>query len=66
MKYKDLYPNLKPIFEEANDPYANVIKGSQEKPCHWCEEPTEYVDIDYESHFCSQECLKNFEQKCHI
>lgn len=61
MKYKDLYPNLKPVFEQANDPYANVIKGSSYNPCHVCKELTDYVDIDYEATFCSQECLKKFE-----
>lgn len=62
MKYIDLYPNLEPIFEEANDPYANVILGSEDKPCHSCKDLTKYVDIDYEAHFCSQECLKKFEE----
>lgn len=64
MKYKDLYPNLKPIFEQANDPYANVIKSEhgEGRPCHVCKDYTEYVDIDYEGPFCSHECLAKFEK----
>lgn len=62
MKYKDLYPDLKPIFEQANDPYANIILGYNKNACHWCKELTNYVDIDYEGSFCSQECLASFEK----
>lgn len=60
MKYKDLYPDMKPIFDERKGMIRSEPGG--EKPCHWCKEPTEYVDICYEGHFCSQECMKDFEE----
>lgn len=61
MKYKDLYPNINPIFEEAHDLNATVIKSRDYTPCHQCKEPTKCVDIDYEVPFCYQECLELFE-----
>jgi hypothetical protein len=60
VKYKDLYPNMEKIYEEKD----GTIRGSEEKPCHWCKQSTEYVDINYEAPFCSQECVYNFEKSC--
>lgn len=57
MKYKDLYPDMKLIHDEVK----GIIRGSP-RPCHWCKEPTEYVEINYEGHFCSEECMADFEK----
>ena len=57
MKFSEKYPNMKPIHEEIDA----IIRGTTLKPCHWCKSPTEYVDINYEGPFCSDECLYEFE-----
>lgn len=59
MKYKDKYPNLKEIYEDID----GIIKGSKEKECTTCKELTQYIEINYEAPFCSDECLSNFEIK---
>lgn len=58
MKYSKKYPNMAPILEEEK----GVIRGEQPEPCHYCGEDTEYIDINYEARFCSEECLEEFEE----
>lgn len=60
MKFKELYQNIKPIFEEHN----GIILGRQSKPCHICKEATPYVEIHYEGHFCSEECVLKLDEAC--
>lgn len=59
MKYDNTYPDMKPIYDEQN----GIIRSNVPKPCHLCEENTEYVNINYEAHFCSDDCLIKFENK---
>lgn len=37
-----------------------IIKGSKRVPCLTCSEPTEYVEVCSEAHFCSDECVDAF------
>ena len=57
MKYDKLYPNMH---------HLQVINGmmycNDTKPCEVCKEPTHYVDICYETHICSTECMNEFEK----
>lgn len=53
MKYKDKYPSMIPISEERD----NIIRSRSEQPCCVCGRLTEYVEINYEAFFCSEECL---------
>lgn len=57
MKYILKYPNMNLIHEEIE----GTIRGSSVQHCHWCKEPTEFVNIYYEAAFCSDECLNIFE-----
>lgn len=56
MKYTELYPNMKPVVDED----GGVIRGRHAEPCCVCGQPTEYVEICSEAHFCSEECLNKF------
>lgn len=68
MKYKDKYPNMKPIHDERHGiirtyPDFNRKDKCGPAPCHVCDEITEFVEINYEGPFCSEECLAKFESK---
>lgn len=56
MKFKDRYPNMKPIEDEVN----GVIRGREPGPCYICGKLTEYIDLDAEGHVCSEECMDIF------
>lgn len=58
MKYIDKYPDMKPIHDERN----GIIKcDAKYGKCHYCKNPTEFVEINYEAPFCSEECLNTWE-----
>lgn len=52
MEYKDKYPNAQ-INEEVE---KCIVKVEIEMPCLHCGEPSSFVDLDFESSFCSEEC----------
>ena len=54
MLFSSKYPNMKPIIEERN----NIIRAKEKGYCCVCGRPTEYVEINYEGYFCSDECLE--------
>ena len=58
MKFSELYPDMKPIEDERN----GVIKGTRYCACSWCGKPTKYIEINYESYFCSEECVKGLDK----
>jgi hypothetical protein len=56
MKYQDKYPNSEKWFQPPN---SSMMKGSSEfplKPCWHCKELTNWIDICFEAHLCSEEC----------
>lgn len=53
MKFSEKYPDMKPI-EEV---HGCIMRSYEKRPCSICKELTEYVEINYEGHFCSEECL---------
>lgn len=59
MKFKDKYPHMKPIVDEAPN---GVIRGYDALPCAICNEDTEYVDINFECHICSDECQEKMDR----
>lgn len=56
MKYKEKYAHLKPL-----DVDGIILRGRDSKPCEVCGEPTEFLDICYESRICSDECQKKLD-----
>jgi hypothetical protein len=55
MKFKDKFPNVK-YMEMADNGH---LVGSL-KPCLLCGEPTEFIEVCSEAHFCSEECENEF------
>lgn len=59
MKYSDKFPDMKPIFDECK----SVIRGRDMKPCIICGYPTEFIEINYEARFCSEECVAEMDKR---
>lgn len=58
MKYCDKYPNMIPI----DDVCGNIMRGNERKPCAVCGNQTEYIEINYEAPFCSEECVQTMDR----
>lgn len=58
MKYIDKFPDMKPIFEERE----NIIRSNHAFPCCICGSICDYVEINYEAHFCSEECVAEMDK----
>ena len=56
MKFADKFSNMIPIVEERE----SIMRGLRKKPCCMCGKPTEFIDVDAESYFCSEECMYDF------
>jgi hypothetical protein len=52
MEYKDKYPNSK-VNEEVE---KCITKVESETPCLHCGKLSQFVDLDFEANFCSEEC----------
>lgn len=59
MKYADKFPDMKPIVDERH----NIIRSRTAEPCSVCGELTDYVEINYEGYFCSEECENEFTRR---
>lgn len=42
---------------------GQVLVCEQTRPCIMCGEPTEFVEICSEGHFCSDECMDEFYER---
>ena len=52
MNYDQKYPNAKPL--EMVD--ATIMCGSKADNCYVCGNLTNFIDVDFETHICSEEC----------
>lgn len=59
MKYIDKFPNMKYI----DDIFDGMLRGQRPHPCIICGELTEFVEINYEAHFCSEECVAKMDER---
>lgn len=58
MKYIDKFPNMKYI----DDICDGMLRGQRSQPCIICGCLTEFVEINYEAHFCSEECVAKMDR----
>ena len=61
MKYEIKYQHLKPL-EVDNI----ILRGRDAQPCVVCGEPTEFLDICYESRICSDECQHKMDSEINL
>ena len=60
MKFIAKYPDMLPMDDECN----NIMRSYEFKPCAICGTPTEYIEINYEAHLCSDECVHAMDMMC--
>lgn len=60
MKYKDMKDKI--TFCQYGYKYIgdDIMVGDNKVGCLICGEPSEYIDIYSEAHFCSEECKDEF------
>lgn len=58
MRFCDLYPDMKPIIEEI----SGIVRSNCCCECAVCGLLTEYVEINYEAFFCSEECVSKMDK----
>lgn len=57
MTFDELYPDAPEGFQPPPLPHDDgVIKVGQSRACWNCETMTAYVDLDFETHLCSEAC----------
>lgn len=61
MKFKD-FSRVKDSlgFEYVKN---SIMVGKNLKPCIYCGEPTEYIDVYSEGHVCSEECVDEWYER---
>ena len=59
MKYADKFPDMKPILDVCE----SMMRGRSVKSCIICGSPTEYIEINYEAHLCSEECVAEMDRR---
>ena len=42
---------------------GSIFRAPSSVPCEVCRRPTEFIDMDYEVAFCSDDCMKEFEKE---
>lgn len=62
MKFDIKYPGMVPIHDQSPPPEF-IIRGRTSEPCHMCGELTEYIEANYEAYFCSEECVKEMDDR---
>lgn len=60
MEYTKKYPTAKPL-EICGD--GILLKGETEGPCTICGRLTPFVDVCYEAHICSEECMRQMDKE---
>lgn len=54
MDFDEKYPHA--IFLE--EPETDIIKGERKWSCSNCKKPTNWIEINFMTHLCSEECVK--------
>ena len=58
MKFDLLYPNHPTTISQKDVQFEGscLFKYGEEKPCWNCEEPTNWIDLNFGAYLCSEEC----------
>lgn len=59
MKYDEKFRDA----EYLDQVQGGIFKGHGKQPCFICGELTEFVDMDYQAHLCSEECSTELDQR---
>lgn len=56
MLFDDRHPGVAVTFQ-CEDPDFEVVKLEAKNPCWHCGRPTQWVELNFEAHLCSEECV---------
>lgn len=59
MLYSEKYPNANP----GQEVETGVICGNAPDNCVHCGKMTKFVELNYQAHFCSPECIEAFDNE---
>jgi hypothetical protein len=58
MTFDEMFPDVPEFFEAPPPLRCEVIKcRTVEAPCWMCQKPTKWVEVNFEAHLCSPECV---------
>jgi hypothetical protein len=57
MTFDEMYPDAPDFFEPYHPQGSEVIKCLAEQPCWMCQRQTHWVEVNFECHLCSPECV---------
>jgi len=68
MKFNQLHPNAAEGFKSKD--YVGIFLSGSEGTCIICGQKTNWIDGDFDSFTCSEECaiqvLEDFLKECHV
>ena len=59
MKFVEKYPNAKP----GQEVETNILFGKDADNCIHCGRMTNFIDMCYQAHFCSEECVEAYDNE---
>lgn len=63
MKFIDKYHNMSYANGVIPVECDGIIRASREMACCVCGAPTEFIEINYEDSFCSEECVAEMDRR---
>ena len=64
MKFIDKYHNMSYANGTIPVECDGIIRSTRELCCCACGAPTEFIEINYEDSFCSEECVAEMDRRC--
>lgn len=55
MTFDEQFPDAE-VWFQPNDPYNEVAKGPTARPCWRCGTETQFIELNFEAHVCSEAC----------
>ena len=70
MKFKNKYPNIKPLLAGYKERYKSeetevepgILYSGRHYECAVCHDITPFIEMNFEAHFCSEECVIKYEK----
>lgn len=59
MLYSEKYPNAK----SGQEVETNILCGNTSDNCVQCGRMTKFVEMNYQAHFCSPECIEEYDSQ---
>ena len=61
MRYIDKFPDMEYVFDERD----GIIRTTRYVVCCVCGATTEFIELNYEDSFCSEECVAEMDRRAY-